>query len=298
MPMQTDRQSKVVFRIPSTSTHLSALLAVRNASIVRPFLFLVLIFVYILYLSSESLFLFRYRNTTSLFFIRCPLYHPTRAPCPFAMMPRCLCPIFSSPFAILTTFTTHLRFSITLHHLLILPIHIKINTFVVFHNQNTPTHTRNNVHTHPPTLVLDFSLSQALIAGPRHPGSFTPPSSPRLLILAKYADLIQSTQIVQRDVHPTIPYIPHSSQKNRPVSQSCIPCWIYTYPILFERSNSLRLPIWGSALEHFTCLHPLVVAVVAQNRGMKSKVKRYYRSKCGPKAIDKRLRRILKYVAS
>jgi len=51
MPMQTDRQSKVVFRIPSTSTHLSALLAVRNASFVRPFLFLVLIFVYILYLS-------------------------------------------------------------------------------------------------------------------------------------------------------------------------------------------------------------------------------------------------------
>jgi len=54
MPMQTDRPSKVIFRIPSTSTHLSALLAVRNASIVRLFLFLVLIFVYILYLSFES----------------------------------------------------------------------------------------------------------------------------------------------------------------------------------------------------------------------------------------------------
>jgi len=150
-------------------------------------------------------------------------------------MPRCLCPIISSPFAILTTFTTHLQFSMTLHRLLFLPIHIKIDTFVVFHNQNTPTHTRNNVHTHPPTLILDFSSSRALIAGPRHPGSFTPPSSPRLLILTKYADLIQNMQIVQRDVHPTIPYIPHSSQKNPPFLLSPVYRVEYTHPILFER---------------------------------------------------------------
>ena len=158
--MQTDRQSKVVFRIPSTSTHLSALLAVRNASIVRPFLFLVLIFVYILYLSSESLFLFRYRNTTSLFFIRCPLYHPTQAPCPFAMMPRCLYSIFSSPFAILTTFTTHLQFSMTLHRLLFLPIYIK-STHSWFSITRIPqcTHKTMYIPIHPHS----FSISP-------HPG--------------------------------------------------------------------------------------------------------------------------------
>jgi len=140
---------------------------VRNASIVLPFLFLILIFVYILYLSFDSLFLFRY------FFILCPLsfvspYVPLVSIRHDATLPSPI--LFSLTFAILTSVTT-------LRHIFHFRLRSTISLFSYLHQKSTPSwlsitrmpqHAQNNVHTYPPTLVLDFFPSRALIAAPRH----------------------------------------------------------------------------------------------------------------------------------
>jgi len=203
--MQTDRPSKVIFRIPSTSTHLSALLAVRNASIVRLFLFLVLIFVYILYLSFES---------CSCSVIEVLLLYSLSAFLCITIRAK-----FPLTFAIPTSVTT-------LHHIFHFRLRSTISRFfpICIKNRHLRGFPRMTQHTHTKqcTYLSTYAHSQFLpILGPNrraHTSRFIHTSLfPRLLVLTKSADLIQNTQIVRTNVHLTIPYlsyIPHSSQKS------------------------------------------------------------------------------------